>query len=307
MQKYVVDLSKEEKERLEELTTKGTTTGARRLRRAHILLPANEGMIDQQIARVLNSSLSTVERVRKRFVEEGLEAALSERARLGGILRRKLDGKAEAYLLALACGEPPEGRQRWTMQMLADRIVEVGLVERMSDAQKDAEKGDVKPWLRKRWCIPEVNAEFVWGMEDVLDPYEEPYDPRHPTVCFDEMPYQLVAEKHLPLPPKPGIPQRYDYEYERRGTANLFVVFEPKRGWRHIDVSERRTGRDFALQMRRLVEEHYPEAEKVRVVMDNLNTHTPASLYTAFESEEARGILRRGWSSTTPRRSTLLG
>ena len=135
MKKYVVDLSKEEKERLEELTSKGTTTtGARRLRRAHTLLLANEGMIDQEIARVLNSSVSTVERVRKRFVEEGLEAALSERPRLGAILRRKkLDGKAQAYLVALTCSEPPEGRRRWTMQMLADKMVEVGVVERMSD------------------------------------------------------------------------------------------------------------------------------------------------------------------------------
>lgn len=133
VKKYVVDLSKEEKERLQELTSKGTTTGARRLRRAHTLLLANEGMIDQHIAQALNSSVSTVERVRKRFVEEGLEAALSERERLGALLRRKLDGKAEAYLVALACSEPPEGRERWTMQMLADKMVEVELVERMSD------------------------------------------------------------------------------------------------------------------------------------------------------------------------------
>jgi transposase len=132
VKKYVVDLCKEEKERLDELTSKGTI-GARRLRRAHTLLLANEGMMDQEIARALNSSVSTVERVRKRFVEEGLEAALSERPRLGGTLRRKLDGKAEAHLVALACSEPPEGRRRWTMQMLADKVVEVGLVERVSD------------------------------------------------------------------------------------------------------------------------------------------------------------------------------
>ena len=115
-------------------------------------------------------------------------------------------------------------------------------------------------------------------MEEVLDLYEEPHDPKRPVVCFEEMPYQMVAEKRTPLPPKPRSPRRYDYEYERRGTANLFVLFEPKRGWRHIEVTQRRTALDFALQMRRLVEEHYPEAEKVRVVLDNLNTHTPASL-----------------------------
>jgi transposase len=133
VKKYVVDLSEEEKERLDELTSKGTTTGARRLRRAHTLLLANEGMVDKEIARVLNSSVSTVERVRRRFVEEGLEAALSERPRLGAALRRKLDGKAQAYLVALACSEAPEGRRRWTMQMLADKMVEVGVVQEICD------------------------------------------------------------------------------------------------------------------------------------------------------------------------------
>ena len=140
-----------------------------------------------------------------------------------------------------------------------------------------------------------------------MDLYEELHDPNQPVVCFDEMPYQMVAEKRLPLPPKPGSPQRYDYEYERRGTANLFVLFEPKIGWRHIEVTQRRTAWDFALQMRRLVEEHYPEAEKVRVVMDNLNTHTPASLYTAFEPEEARRIVvRRLEFHHTPKHASWL-
>jgi len=130
-------------------------------------------------------------------------------------------------------------------------------------------------------------------MEDVLDLYEEPYDPKCPVVCFDEMPYQMVAETRTPVPAKPGRVVRYDYEYERRGMVNIFAFFEPKARWRHLDVSERRTAVDFAQAMRRLAEEHYPEAEKVRVVLDNLNTHTPASLYKAFEPEEARRILRR--------------
>lgn len=143
-------------------------------------------------------------------------------------------------------------------------------------------------------------------MEDVLDLYEEPYDPKRPTVCFDEMPYQLVAEKRIPLPAKPGRPERYDYEYERRGTANLFVVFEPRAGWRHIDVTERRTALDFAHQMRRLADEHYAEAEKIRVVMDNLNIHTGAALYEAFAPQEARRILRRLEFHHTPKHASWL-
>jgi hypothetical protein len=143
-------------------------------------------------------------------------------------------------------------------------------------------------------------------MEDVLDLYEEPYDPNRPVVCFDELPYQMVAEKRTPLPQKPGRPQRYDYEYERKGMLNIFASFEPKGGWRHLDITERRTAVDFALAMRRLAEEHYPQAEKVRVVLDNLNTHTPASLYKAFEPEEARRLLRRLEFHHTPKHASWL-
>jgi hypothetical protein len=143
-------------------------------------------------------------------------------------------------------------------------------------------------------------------MEDVLDLYEEPYDPKRPVVCFDEMPYQMVAEKRTPVPAEPGRAARYDYEYERRGMVNIFAIFEPKAGWRHLELSERRTAVDFARAMRRLAEEHYPEAEKVRVVLDNLNTHTPASLYKAFEPEEARRVLRRLEFHHTPNHASWL-
>ncbi len=160
--------------------------------------------------------------------------------------------------------------------------------------------------MRKRWCISEVGAEFVWRMEEVLELYEEPYDPKRPVVCFDEMPYQMVAEKRTPLPQKPGRPQRYDYEYERKGMVNIFTFFEPQRGWRHLDVTDRRTAVDFAEEMRRLVDEHYPEAEKVRVVLDTLNTHTGAASYQAFAPEEARRILRRLEFHYTPKHASWL-
>jgi len=130
--KYVVDLDERERKRLREMVRKGRS-GARGLRRAHTLLLANEGRTDEEIARSLHAGVRTIERTRQRFVEEGLETALSERPRLGGALRRKLDGRQEAYLVALACSDPPEGRERWTMQLLAERLVEVGLVEQICD------------------------------------------------------------------------------------------------------------------------------------------------------------------------------
>ena len=130
MKKYVVDLNEQEKKRLEDLTTKGKS-GARKIRRARILLLAEEGYIDEEIARALGAAVTTVERIRKRFVEEGLEAALSERPRPGAT--RKLNGHQEAYLVALACSDPPEGKKRWSMQVLADRLVEVGVVDETFD------------------------------------------------------------------------------------------------------------------------------------------------------------------------------
>ena len=129
--------------------------------------------------------------------------------------KRKLTGKQEAYLVALTCSDPPEGKKRWSMQLLADRLVELEMVEEISDetgsdVRSNSKRGHFKPWVEKQWCIPEVGAEFVWRMEDVLELYEEPYDPKKPVVCFDELPYQMVAEKRTPWPAKPGRPQRYD-------------------------------------------------------------------------------------------------
>jgi hypothetical protein len=130
-------------------------------------------------------------------------------------------------------------------------------------------------------------------MEDLLDLYAEPYDPARPLVGFDETTKQLVAETRLPLPMAPGRPERCDYEYERRGTANLFLVCQPLTGWRHVDVTDRRTKDDFAHQMRDLVDRHFPDADRIRVVLDNLNTHTPGALYEAFAPAEARRVLRK--------------
>ena len=143
-------------------------------------------------------------------------------------------------------------------------------------------------------------------MEDVLDVYARPYDPRRPQVCFDEHSVQLIAETRLPLPAKPGQPERYDYEYKRNGTRNLFMFFEPLGGWRHVKVTERRTKLDFAACMRDLVDDFFPDADKIVLVLDNLNTHTPASLYEAFAPSEAKRILDRLEFHYTPKHGSWL-
>jgi transposase len=140
---------------------------------------------------------------------------------------------------------------------------------------------------------PKENARFVWRMEEVLDLYEEPYDPLFPVVCFDERPCQLLSEVREPLPMTPGLPERRDHEYRRGGMAHVLMAFEPLAGWREIEVTERRRGKEFAETVGRLAEEVYPKAEKIRLVVDNLNVHTPAAFYEVFGAERARGLWRR--------------
>ena len=151
-----------------------------------------------------------------------------------------------------------------------------------------------------------MSADFVACMEDVLDLYGEPYDPKRPVVCFDETSKQLVAEKRSPIPAKAGRRERFDYEYQRNGTRKLFMLCEPLAGWRHLAVTERRTMKDFAHQMRWLVDTAYPEVEKIRVVLDNLNTHRPASLYQTFEPKEARRVIKRLEFHYTPKHGSWL-
>jgi transposase len=143
-------------------------------------------------------------------------------------------------------------------------------------------------------------------MEDVLDLYAEPYSPSRPVVCFDERPVQLLGEVRQPLPPEPGQPQRIDYEYHRNGTCNLFTYFQPLAGWRHVEVTDRRTKQDFAYCMKSLVDVHFPLAKIIRVVIDNLNIHTPAALYETFEAKEARRILKKLEFHYTPKHGSWL-
>jgi hypothetical protein len=157
------------------------------------------------------------------------------------------------------------------------------------------------------WCIPpEANAEFVCALENVLDVYQRAYDPEVPVVCMDETSKQLVAETRRPLPPLPGEPERYDYEYERHGTANIFMFTEPLGGWRHVSVTERHTKVDWALQVRELLDVRYAKAKKVTLVSDNLNTHDYASLYEAFEPAEAHRLRARLELIHTPKHGSWL-
>src|SRR5712672_3618675 len=221
---------------------------------------------------------------------------------------RKLSGKEEALLIATACSNPPEGRARWTLELLADELVRLTEHDSISreTVRRRLTENDLKPWRKDRWCIPHVDGEYVARMEDVLDLYAEAPDPKRPVVCFDESPVQLIGEVRQPIPAAPGQLERYDYEYRRNGTVNLFVVIDVHRPWRKVKVTERRAAEDYAQCMRELVDVHYPKAEYIRVVQDNLSTHSAGALYQAFPPAEARRILRRLEFHYTPKHASWL-
>ncbi len=182
------------------------------------------------------------------------------------------------------------------MQLLADRFVELtDDVESISaeTVRRRLSENKLKPWQKRVWCIPQFDADYVAHMEDVLDLYAQPRDERKPLVCFDETLKQLVEETRVPIPPKAGVPETYDYEYRRNGMANLFAFVAPLEGWRHVKVTERKGNTDFAQCMRDLVDVHFPNAEIIRATMDNLSTHRPGALYKTLPAQEARRILRR--------------
>ena len=157
------------------------------------------------------------------------------------------------------------------------------------------------------WCIPpKYSAEFVCAMENVLEVYQRPYDPKRPVVCMDESSKQLVKETRVPIAAAPGRVRCFDHEYERNGVANVFMFCEPLRGWRRVEVTDRRTKVDWARQIQTLVDVEYPEADRITLVMDNLNTHAMASLYEAFTPTEARRLIGRLEPVYTPKHGSWL-
>jgi transposase len=312
VKKYIVRLTPPQRHDLHQLISTGEES-ARKLLHARILLKADAGeqgpgWTDEQISEALDVSTSTLVRVRRQFAEQGLQAALTRRS-LSRSRPRRLDGEQEAHVIALVCSTPPAGRDHWSLRLVADRVVELEVVEQISHetVRQVLNKNELKPWQKKHWCIPpQANADFVCAMEEVLDVYKRPIDASQPLVCMDEVNTQLLKEVRTPLPVEPGQPARHDYEYEREGVCNVFVAYEPLAGTRFAQVRQHRTKRDWAEFMREILDEHYPTADTVVLVMDNLNTHSPASFYEVFPPAEARRLARKLEIHYTPKHGSWL-
>ncbi len=312
MKKYIVELTAEQREELSHMISTGKAS-ARELTHARILLKADQGpqgpgWSDARIQQALDVSIGTIERVRKRCATAGVqEAILPQQAQQ--VRRRRLDGSQEAYLIALVCSTPPDGSARWTLRLLASSLVELGYVEHISHetVRQVLLANELKPWIKKQWCIPTApDAEFVYHMEDILQVYTRPYDPARPQVCMDEINTQLLSDTREPLPLEPGQPIREDYEYERQGVCNIFLACEPLVGKRYTMVVPQRTKQEWAQFMRQLADSHYPTADKIVLVMDNLNTHTLAALYEVFPVAEARRLSQRFEVHYTPKHASWL-
>lgn len=303
--RYHIDLTKTEEEHLEGML-RGGTHRSRTLMRVQILLAANGGKTPGQILEALPTSSSTIYRCCRRFVEGGLDHALSERSRVGG--NRKLTAGDEATLVAIVCSEPPAGRARWTLKLLSDRLVAMTEHDAVSTEtiRRRLNELELKPWQKRMWCIKEVTAGFVARMEHLLELYREPHDPKRPLVCFDETLKQLVSHVVEPIPAKQGQPERIDHHYRRNGIIHLALAFCAGARWRHVWLLPKRDYRAFAHCMRNLVDEQFPEADVVRVVLDNLNIHCEGALYRTFPPEEARRVLNRLEFHFTPKHASWL-
>jgi len=304
-ERYIVELTQEEREQLEAVVRGGSKL-VRDVKRAQILLAADQDISDGRIAAAVRVGTATVYRAKRRFVEGGVDYAIHDSPRPGA--GRKLSDKQEALLIATACSNPPQGRSRWTLRLLAGQLVSLTEHEEISreTVRRRLADNELKPWQQKMWCVPSVDAEYVARMENILDLYAEQPPPDQPVLCFDESPTQLIGETRQPRPASPGTPAYIDHEYKRNGTANLFVFVNAHEPWRHVKVTDQRTSIDFAACMRDLVDTHYPDATRIRVVLDNLSTHKAAALYQAYPAAEARRILRKLEFHYTPKHASWL-
>lgn len=296
--KYKIELTDDELKSLKSVIQKNKTSKTIRCR-CQIIIDMDEShgkvLTHEQSAKSNGVCLATVTNTVKKYFEGGIDAVTEFKRNVNSDnARRVLDGRTEARIIELACGPVPEGHSRWTIRLLEEksRIVLDTPVSR--EAIRRALKNKLRPHKNDYWCIPSKDdAEFIACMEDVLDVYELPYNSERPVVCMDEKLYQLLDDAREPLPMRPGDNQKIDSEYVRNVTCSIFAFVEPLGGTHHVSVREHRTAFDWAEEIKYLVDVMYPDVEKIILVMDNLNTHKPASLYKRYPADEARRIIKR--------------
>lgn len=313
--KYVVRLSVKERKLIQHHKRKATSQNM--IVRYDILLEADENRWGKKrtysdIANKTGTCQNTVITTLREFCTGGIKAAVTpERNPNSDTANLKATGEIEARIIAMACGSTPEGRVRWTLSLLAEEMTvileEYDVSLSRATIGRVLKRNQLRPHLNEYWCIPpEEDADFVAHMEDILDLYQMPYDPEYPLYCMDEKPYQILGESREPLPMRPGDITKVDSEYVRNGTVSIFCFIQPHSGKITHFVEPTRTAVDWAEKIRYLVDVLEPDAKKIVLVMDNLNTHSIASLYKAFPPQEARRIAKRLDIHYTPKHGSWL-
>jgi len=282
-----------------------TGKSARVIYRANALNLRSKGLTMAETADFLEITTRTVYNIERNYEDGGLDKALYDDPRPGAPVQH--DDRVKSYVVATVCSDPPEGFDRWTLDLIQEHLVEKKVVDSISreNIRLILQEHDIKPWQQRSWCVPRIDEEFIEKMEDVLDVYERPEDSRKPVVCVDEKPIQLLDHVRPDSGVAPGKPARVDYEYERKGTCNVFCAVEPLAGHYIAEVKKYRKGPDFA-EFIKTVEQQYSQARKIVLVMDNLNTHKIKSLIDRYGEKEGRRIWGRFEVHYTPKHGSWL-
>lgn len=308
--KHIINLSSEESNKLNLIVSKGTCA-ARTVKRALILLKLSDGSADKyktdELSHLLGISRVSINRILHDYKIRGIDCIYRKKRKTPPV-GSKITGEVEAHLIAMACHNPPKGYCKWTLRLLSERMVQMDYIDSISHTTvgRILKENRLKPHLVEEWCIPkEQSADFAACMEDVLEVYSRPYDKRFPVVCMDEKPLQLLADARQGRRKKNGALIQ-DSEYVRNGTCSIFLFTEPLAGYRHARALEHRAKTDWANEMKWLSDKVYPDAEKIIMVCDNLNTHDKSSFYEAFPPDEALRLAKRFEFHHTPKHGSWL-
>ena len=294
-------LLKKDRKRVDEILDKEKDVQI--FRRALILKMLNEGYGQKAISDLRLRCERTVRDTLMKYESGGLDAALYDKPRTGQ--PRKFNGKQETHIAAVVCSEPPLGTARWTLSLLKEHIEKQKIVDSIGKETLRIilVSQDIKPWKHKMWCIPAVDDYFIKQMEQVLAIYEKPYDSNEPVVCLDEKPIQLLDSERKQISIRGSA--RQDYEYVRNGVVNAFCAIESKAGKHFIEIRKRKTMRDFAFVVKKIVAA-YPHAKTIHLVMDNLGTHKEEALVKTFGEEVGKAIWRKITPHYTPKHASWL-
>jgi hypothetical protein len=297
-------LKKNELAKIKTLTKKGLED-VRVVKRALILKSRHMGISTEDIVELLDVDSKTVSNTLNNFLEFDFDISIYDAPRTGRPI--EINDREKANIVAMVCSNPPDGYARWTIDLIAEESVKRGHVESISKGkiQVVLQEHELKPWREKMWCVPTLDAEYIERMEDVLKVYEKNYDSNIPVICIDEKPVALIGDKHERTPLAPGKIAKKDYEYSRNGSANVFCAVEPLAGNFYNKVTERRTRVDFA-KFLNSIEKKYIDAEKIILVMDNLNIHSEKSLIEHYGEERGRWIWSRFEVHHTPKHASWL-